>query len=157
MTAQIREQERHRLAAYLYSIIQSAENSEDGEAETPLEKAYDAGILYAARMLLDGADGDHPWTEDLEEYAEELRLRVVPGEPAFDNNALLVEELEADVVGGRVKLRGDGGWLVADLSPAAARDLAEAIEEAADEADEALETQSTQLPAPEANRRRTER
>lgn len=138
----IREQERHRLAAYLYSIIQSAENSEDGEAQTPLEKAYDNGILYAARMLLDGADGDHPWTEDLEEYAEELRLRVVPGQPAFDNNALLVEELEPDVVGGRVMLRGDCGdrsWLVANLTPAAAKGLAEAIEEAADEADEATQ------------------
>jgi hypothetical protein len=134
-TAQVQEQERHRLAAYLCSIIQSAENSEDGEAQTPLEKAYDNGILYAARMLLDGADEGAPWTEHCEDYAEELRLRVVPGEPAFDNNTLLVEELEPDVLAGRVMLRG-GDWLVANLTPAAARDLAEAIEEAADEAEE---------------------
>lgn len=75
------EVERHRQAAYLYSIIQSAEESEGGGPETDVERAYDAGILYAARMVLDNEAGDTDWTTDLHEYADEIRQRTVPGTP----------------------------------------------------------------------------
>lgn len=85
------ERERHRQAAYLYSIIQSAENSEDGGPETDVEKAYDAGILYAARMVLDNAAGDNDWTVDLYEYADEIRARTVPGTPLPDRERTVVE------------------------------------------------------------------
>jgi hypothetical protein len=77
LTAQ--EQERQRQAAYLYSIIQSAENSEDGGPETLPEIAFDAGILYAARCLLENWAGDNDWTADLYEYAEEICSRTDAG------------------------------------------------------------------------------
>jgi hypothetical protein len=73
--------ERARQAAYLYSIIQSAENSECGGPEGDVEVAYDAGILYAARMVLDNAAGENDWRADLYEYADEIRSRTVPGTP----------------------------------------------------------------------------
>lgn len=78
------ENERNRQAAYLYSIIQSAENSEDGGPSTDVERAYDAGIMYAARMVLDNEAGDNDWTADLYEYADEIRSRTVPGTPLPD-------------------------------------------------------------------------
>lgn len=75
------ERERHRQAAYLYSIIQSAENSEDGGPTTDAERAFDAGLMYAARAVLENWAEDNDWTEDLHEYADEIRARVVPGSP----------------------------------------------------------------------------
>lgn len=78
------EHERNRQAAYLYSIIQAAENSEDGAAETDVERAYDAGILYAARAVLENWSGDNDWTVDLDEYVDEIRDRVVAGSPLPD-------------------------------------------------------------------------
>lgn len=83
----VAEQERQRQAAYLYSIIQSAENSEDGAAETDVQRAYDQGILYAARAVLENWASDSDWTTlsgavpEGWEYAEEIRNRVVPGSP----------------------------------------------------------------------------
>lgn len=78
------EAERNRQAAYLYSIIQSAEESEGGGPETDVERAYDAGILYAARAVLENWAGDNDWTEDLHEYADEIRSRTVEGTPLPD-------------------------------------------------------------------------
>jgi hypothetical protein len=75
------ERERQRQAAYLYSIIQSAENSEGGGPETLPEISFDAGILYAARCLLENWAGDNDWTTDLYEYADEIRARTDPGSP----------------------------------------------------------------------------
>lgn len=87
------ERERHRQAAYLYSIIQSAENSEDGGPEGPVQEAFDAGIMYAARALLDNWAQDNDWTQDLYEYAEEIRERTVPGTPLPDLDAMVTEVL----------------------------------------------------------------
>lgn len=85
------ERERHRQAAYLYSVIQSAENSEDGGPDNDVEKAYDAGIMYAARALLDNWAGDNDWTSDLHEYADEIHARTVPGTPLPDGALRVVE------------------------------------------------------------------
>lgn len=83
-------QERHRQAAYLYSIIQSAENSEGGEPNTDVERAFDAGIMYAARLVLDNESGDNDWTVDLYEYADEIHRRSVPGTPLPDSDQAVV-------------------------------------------------------------------
>ena len=84
------ERERHRQAAYLYSIIQSAENSEGGSPETDVQRAYDAGILYAARAVLENWAKDTDWTTlagavpDGWKYADEIRARTKPGTPLPD-------------------------------------------------------------------------
>lgn len=75
------EGERHRQAAHLYSIIQSAENSEDGGPTTDVERAFDAGIMYAARNVLENWAGSNDDTADLVEYADEIRARCAPGTP----------------------------------------------------------------------------
>lgn len=85
------EQERHRQAAYLYSIIQSAEESDGGGPETDVERAYDAGILYAARALVENWAGDNDWTADLYEYADEIRSRTAEGTPLPDTERKVFE------------------------------------------------------------------
>jgi hypothetical protein len=92
------EIERHRQAAYLYSIIQSAENSEGGGPETIPEKAFDAGILYAARCLLENWAGDTEWTVDLYEYADEIRSRTDPGHPLPQVTAYRYETPDGDEI-----------------------------------------------------------
>ena len=129
--------DNERLAAYLFSIVQSAENSEDGAAATPLEKAYDQGILYAAKMLLDGADGGDYWPEHCgPTWADELRELMAPGVPAFDNDKPLVEDVDVLVVEGSVRLLGDGDGLLWQTDAAGARALAELLNDYADEASE---------------------
>lgn len=83
--------ERERQCAYLYSIIQSAEESEGGGPETDVERAYDAGILYAARMLLFNEAGDTDWRAELYEYADEIRRRTEPGTPLPGRERKVVE------------------------------------------------------------------
>ena len=70
------ESERHRQAAYLYSIVQSAEESGDAGETTDTTRVYDAGILYAASVLINNWCGDDDPRQDVPEYAEEIARRV---------------------------------------------------------------------------------
>lgn len=126
--ALLREHERRRQAAYLYSIIQSAESSEGGGPETDVERAYDAGILYAARMVLDNETADNDWTTDLYEYEDEIRARSVPGTPLPDTERKVVDA----AVAWWERYRG---WFTDDPDRAEPEDLAliaaiDALEEA---------------------------
>lgn len=72
--AEIAESERHRQAAYLYSIIQSAEENE-GDEETVATRIYDAGIIYAAACLINNWAGSDDPRQDVPEYAAEIDAR----------------------------------------------------------------------------------
>lgn len=71
--------ERERQAAYLYSIIQSAEESEDGGPDGDVQQAFDDGIMYAAKAILKNWAGDTEWTALLPESADEITRRSVEG------------------------------------------------------------------------------
>lgn len=77
----IAPRERERVAAYLYSIIQSSEESEDGGPDGDVQEAFDAGIMYAAKAILTNWAGDTEWTSLLPEFAEEIASRSVEGSP----------------------------------------------------------------------------
>jgi hypothetical protein len=63
--------ERERQAAYLYSIVQSAEESED-VLLNDVQQAYDAGIMYAANAVLKNWAGGTEWAASIPEYADEI-------------------------------------------------------------------------------------
>lgn len=73
--------ERQRQAAYLYSIIQSAEESEGGGPDGDVQEAFDQGILYAAKAVCKNWAGDTEWPSLVPEFAEEIASRSVEGSP----------------------------------------------------------------------------
>lgn len=83
----VRILERNRQAAFLYSVVQSAEELEE-TAKTALEHAYDLGIIYAASLLLSGESGSTDWPTEVPEYADEIRDRLA--------RAPVVQEISAD-------------------------------------------------------------